>query len=226
MTSRSWLVTGATVHKLDRDWTLLNRVLVNDQVNTGSASGARDLVTAQSGVAYRPVDDDTVNGLARIEYKKDHDTTVVQGTDETSWVFSTHLNIQPRRDWLATARYAARLATERGNQLESRSFTQLLGGRITWDVAPGWDFGVQAYGMWGDGTREGAIGIEVGYQAWKNLWVSVGYNFKGFSAKDLAGDEHTLRGAYVRVRYKFDETLLEGKDNGGSQASAGASQQQ
>lgn len=217
-TSRSWLASGVLVNKLDADWTLLNRVLYNDQVAVGSAGSDHLLVTAQSGLAWRPVQDDRINGLARIEYKRDHDTAIVQGTDESAWILSTHLSVQPRRDWLVNARYAAKWASDRANGVASESFTQLFGARTTWDIGPNWDAGLQAYAMWGNGATESAVGVEVGYMAWKNLWISVGYNLKGFSARDLAGDAHTMKGAYLRVRYKFDETLLDA----GSEAAGGA----
>lgn len=206
--SSSWLLGGALVNKLDRDVTLLNRFLYSDQASNGAGGGNRKIVTAQSGVAVRPNGSDDVNALARIEYKREQDTTVVRGADQSAWILSTHLSMQPQRHWLVNARYAARLARDRSNGLESRSFTQLLGGRVTWDVTERWDVGLQAYSMWGDGTRETAVGLEVGYLAWQNLWVSVGYNFVGFSARDLAGDATTTKGAYVRLRYKFDESLL------------------
>jgi hypothetical protein len=43
--------------------------------------------------------------------------------------------------------------------------------------------------------------------------VAAGYNFKGFSARDLAGDATTQKGAYVRLRFKFDEALFEGSSD-------------
>jgi hypothetical protein len=63
--------------------------------------------------------------------------------------------------------------------------------------------------MWGSGAAETALGLEAGYLVWKNLWLSVGYNAKGFSAPDLASEAVTQRGAYLRLRFKFDENLFE-----------------
>ena len=62
--------------------------------------------------------------------------------------------------------------------------------------------------MWGNGAAKTAVGIEAGYLVWKNLWLSFGYNARGFSAADLAGEANTQRGAYLRLRFKFDESLL------------------
>jgi len=42
----------------------------------------------------------------------------------------------------------------------------------------------------------------------KDLWFSVGYNALGLSDRDLTAGEYTSRGAYMRLRFKFDETGL------------------
>lgn len=214
--SRSQLASGAFVKKLGPEWTLLNRALVHTE-DSKSGSGGRRLVTAQSGAAYRPVDTNKWNALARIEYRDDADSS--QGADaardETSLVLSTHLSVQPTQDWMVRARIAARHAEDRSNGLESTSNTRLVGVRSTWDLGNRWDLGVQLYRLWGDGAAESALGLEVGYMVMQNLWVAVGYNVKGFNAAELAGDNYTQRGAYVRVRYKFDETLADGSDASG-----------
>jgi hypothetical protein len=42
-----------------------------------------------------------------------------------------------------------------------------------------------------------------------NLWASAGYNFFGYKDADLAGADYTAKGPFIRLRYKFDETLIE-----------------
>ena len=208
--SSSWLLTAAVANKLSADWTLLNRALYSVQTNLSAGGGGRDLITAQSGFSYRPVDTDVWNALGRIEYKRNKDSTLGAGLDrdESSWVVSANLNVQPSHHWLLTGRYAAKWARDRSNGFESRSHTQLLGGRSTWDMTDRLDVGLQAYRMWGNGSAESAVGIEVGYLVMKNLWVSVGYNVKGFSTSDLTSNAYTQRGAYLRLRSKFDENLF------------------
>ncbi len=209
-TSRSWLLSGALANKLDERWTLLNRGLYSVQTSAGAAGGERELITAQSGLAFRPAASDVWNALGRIEYKRDQDSTLGPGLsrDESGLILSTHLNVQPSRAWVSSARYAVKWGRERANGISSRSLTQLVGGRSTWDLGERWDIGVQAYRLWGDGAAETAVGVEAGYLAWKNLWLSMGYNIKGFRASDLAGEAYTQRGLYLRLRFKFDENLL------------------
>jgi uncharacterized repeat protein (TIGR01451 family) len=210
ISSRSWLVSAALANKLDENWTLLNRGLYSIQTSIGSGSGERELITAQSGFAYRPTGTNVWNALGRVEYRHDADSTLGAGLnrDQSSWIVSSHINVQPSRAWLMTGRYAARWADDRANSIASSSFTQLIGARSTWDVTDRWDVGAQAYRMWGNNQAEHAVGVEVGYLAVKNLWLSLGYNIKGFNAPELAGEAYTRRGLYVRMRFKFDETLL------------------
>lgn len=206
--SRSRLLTAAVVQKLGAEWTVLHRGLYHTEDSAGG--GARRLVTAQSGAAYRPVDSNRWNALARIEYRDDQDSTLGPGAErsEKALILSTHLNVQPTRDWLLRARLAAKRAQEDANGLSSASLLRLAGLRATWDIASRWDVGLQGFRLWGEGAAESALGLELGYMVTKNLWVSVGYNFRGFDAADLAGEATTRRGAYLRMRYKFDESLL------------------
>lgn len=218
--SRSRLLTAAVVQKLGPEWTLLNRGLYHTE--DGAGGGARRLVTAQAGAAYRPASSNRWNALGRIEYRDDQDSTLGAGTErsEKALILSTHLNVQPTRDWMLRARIAAKRAQEDANGLSSASLLRLGGLRATWDVAPRWDVGLQGYRLWGEGAAESALGLELGYMVMKNLWVSVGYNFRGFDAADLAGEATTQRGAYLRVRYKFDETLLGAEGQAAAPAAA------
>jgi len=60
----------------------------------------------------------------------------------------------------------------------------------------------------GTASRQYGVGLEVGYLIATNLWVSAGYNFFGYKDADLAGSDYTVKGPYVRLRYKFDESVL------------------
>jgi hypothetical protein len=51
-------------------------------------------------------------------------------------------------------------------------------------------------------------GVELGYLAMKNLWVTGGYNFAGIADGTFPGAEHTDQGGFVSLRFKFDERSL------------------
>ena len=209
--SHSWLFTAGMARKLDANWTLLNRALYSQQTEL-AAGGGRELARVQSGFAYRPVDSNVWNALGQIEYKRDFDTTVGPGLslDEQAWILAGNLNVQPSRGWQISARYAAKRAIDWSDSLASRSFTQLAGARSIWDVTARWDAGVQGYRTWGAGATQYAVGVELGYLVWKNLWLSLGCNAKGFDAPDLAGEAYTQRGVYLHLNFKFDESLFGG----------------
>jgi hypothetical protein len=209
--SHTWLVTAGVAHKLDAAWTLLERAMYTQQTDIMDGGG-RELARVQSGVAYRPVDTDVWNALAQLEYLRDYDTTLgpTLTLDEQAWILAGNLNLQPTRGWVVTARYAAEHAIDWSEGVTSASLTQLAGARSTWDVMGRWDAGLQAYRFWGNGTREYAVGPVIGYLAWTNLWVSIGYNVQGFSAPQLAGESYTQRGFYLRFNFKFDESLFAG----------------
>ena len=86
---------------------------------------------------------------------------------------------------------------------------QSAGVRATYDINSKWDTSLHAsllHGA-GDGTQTG-LGAELGYLLANNLWLSGGYNVFGYRANDLVGADHTSRGAYLRLRFKFDENLF------------------
>ncbi len=198
--SHSWLFTAGMARKLDADWTLLNRALYSQQTEL-AAGGGRELARVQSGFAYRPVDSDVWNALGQIEYKRDFDTTLGPGLslDEQAWILAGNLNVQPSRGWQISGRYAAKRGIDWSGGLASHSFTELAGARSLWDVTACWDAGVQGYRMWGDGARQYAVGVELGYLVWKNLRLSLGYNVKGLhAARRVSASELQVRREPVR----------------------------
>ena len=117
----------------------------------------------------------------------------------------------PSRPWWLTGRVAAKWQTDRfADGVKDRFAAQLLSGRLVYDVSENWDLGLLAAAQLGQhGARQSALGVEVGYLVRQNLWLSAGYNRTGFSADaDLAGYDYTQRGAFIRLRFKFDENLF------------------
>ena len=55
-------------------------------------------------------------------------------------------------------------------------------------------------------THNYLTGIYMGYNLFKNYWLSIGYNFQGYSDNDALPD--TLPGVYLKMRYKFDQNSL------------------
>ncbi len=211
-TTALWQLTVA--RKLDRDWTALarNYLLQTDYAARGDVFQNR----FQVGVAYRDTDTNRVNALAKVEFKQERDasnaTTGELRTKAT--VLSTHADYHPSRPWWMTGRVAAKWQTDQFEGGVRDSFrAQLVAGRLVYDVTENWDVGALAAVQLGQaGARQQAFGLEAGYLVRQNLWLSVGFNLTGFRGDaDLTGYEYTQRGAYLRLRFKFDEDLFGAK---------------
>ena len=201
--------------KLNKDWTVLGKNIISLTKNKGSAVGEKWLERFQFGVAYRDTDRDVWNGLARIEHKVERDTTLVdQETKRNVEIFSTHVNYQPRSDLVIGGRFAAKWLNDLSNGKKDKSNAQLIGIRGTYDINNHWDISGYVSTMFSQGAtgRQQGLGIEVGYMLTSNLWLSGGYNFFGFKSDELSGGDYTNQGAFVRMRFKFDEDLFAAKN--------------
>jgi hypothetical protein len=217
----SYLSTLSAARKLSRDWTLLAR---NYLLYTDLAVGNRVQDRVQVGFAWRPTDTNRFNALAKYEYRYERDTsgqpTAAVGTlalpvKRDVHIVSTHADYHPSRPWWMTGRFAAKTVNELIYAgAEDRYTAYLLSGRVVYDITENWDLGVLAAGLFSPQgrSRQTAYGLEVGYLLKTNLWLSVGFNVTGFSDRDLTAAEYTNQGAFIRLRFKFDENLFRGKD--------------
>ena len=204
------LSTMGLAYKIDESWTFLGKnTLAANRANATKAMRVTELL--QSGVAYRALESIGVNGLAKYEYKLERDDGIAD-LKRAVHAVSVNANWQPRRDTVLSARYAAKLATDRSGGLSTRTVTHLVAGRATYEINEDWDIGATAQVLLDRDTRgrQYAAGVEAGYQLQKNMWVSAGYNFMGFKERDLAGADATAKGLFARVRMKFDENTLQG----------------
>lgn len=204
------LSTLGLAYKIDDSWTFLGKnTLAATKSNAANTLRLTELL--QSGVAYRALESIGMTGLAKYEYKLERDDGPAN-LKRAVHAVSVNANWQLRRDTVVSARYAAKLAMDRSSGLSTRTVSHLVGGRVTHEINEDWDIGATAQVLLDRDTRgrQYAAGLEAGYQLKRNMWVSAGYNFMGFAERDLAGADATAKGAYVRMRMKFDENTLQG----------------
>ncbi|MDB5929174.1 MAG: conserved repeat domain protein [Polaromonas sp.] len=221
--SNSYLSSLGVGYKIDTDWSLLARSIISDSKGQGANAGNNRLLSRQQiGVAYRPVNQEEWNALARYEHK----TERVNGTGSalgaasgsvfgsnagqsgtySADIVSAHFNYNPQRGSYLMGRYAGKVSTADDSFLRSTYWAHLLQGRYLLDLSSDWDLGLQAGLLYGKGgALQKTAGVELGYQVAKDLWVSAGYNFVGLKDRDLAAGEYTSEGVYIRLRFKFDE---------------------
>ena len=125
-------------------------------------------------------------------------------------IVSAHMNQQVNTRLALSGRLATKWARDQSLGLFSRYHTELLAARATYNIAPRWDAGVQASALIGAAGRARQLGLgpEVGTLLSENLWLSLGWKVFGFTDRDLTAQDNTQRGVHLRLRYKFDENLL------------------
>lgn len=209
---QSLLFTVGLAARLSNDWTALARNAYTVTRNKGQASGEHVVDRLQAGLAWRDSDSNRWNVLARVEHRVEQDDSQenVRLRAATSLV-SMHGDYQLSRPFLVSGRYAAKWTHDQSNGLSTRYRAQVIGARGTWEFAKRWDVSLVSSALFGDSSasRQYGVGLELGYLAATNLWVSAGFNFTGYRDADLAGADYTAQGPYVRVRYKFDEGLFD-----------------
>lgn len=221
------LLQFLAARKLNRDWTVLARNYLLRTVYDARGDVLQDRF--QIGAAYRDTDTNRVNALARYEYKLEKDESGMDGTGfgsdtgqdirTSAHIISAHADWHPSRPWWLTGRIAAKWQKDSfffadTGRVDDEFRAVLLSGRIVYDITENWDIGVLGSTFRGqDGANKYAFGIEVGRLLRQNLWLSVGYNATGFRGdQDLTGYEYTQQGAFIRLRFKFDEDLFRRDD--------------
>ena len=210
-TQDSLLFTVGLAAKVNNDWTALARNAYSLTKND-TGGGEQVVERMQAGLAYRDNETNKWNGLARVEYRVQNDDTQPGVSLKSSTaILSGHLDYQPVRPFLFTGRYAAKWTTDGSNGLSTKYHAQVVGARANWEFSPKWDVSLVSSAVFGEtaSSRQYGLGLEVGYLLATNLWLSVGYNITGYSDSDLAGADYTARGPFVRLRYKFDESVMQ-----------------
>jgi len=201
--NNNYLVEQGTAYRLDRSLTFLfQENFSREEMGTGGQHTTSR--TSVSG-AYRPVDDDKLDGFLKIEYKYDDNSAATDRLKTSSVIAATEWCMQATRRLQLTAKYAGKLSGDDG----ITSYTQLMGIRMLYDLTERVDVGLE-YRLQ-DTIETGSLlhggSAEVGYRLIKNLWLSLGYSFDRFDT-DLKQDSYWGQGPYFRIRVKADENTL------------------
>lgn len=198
------LSTFGVARKLNDDWTLLAKTVYSYIDN--EVGEDRRQARAQTGVAWRS-SSNFINALGRYEFKREEG--VEAGLDRIVHIVSMHADLQQTARLAYRAQVATKFVEETYYGVDREDGATLVAGRITYDIAKRWDVGLHLRSLFGrSGGAQAGVGAEVGFLVTDNLWLSGGLNYLGFRDDDLVTDEYTTRGAYIRLRFKFDESSL------------------
>ena len=210
VSSTQWLATAGLAYKVAADWTFLGRNALQIQQSKLAAGGSKTLERLQLGMAYRDSTTNRWDVLGRYELKHESDDIAVMPARRTAHIVSTHAAYQAKADVNVSGRYAGKYVLDDSIGISSRYTAHLVSARVDYDFDREWTAGLNTGLLFSAGlrSRQWGLGAELGRVLAKNLWLSVGYNHFGFRDDDLAGEGHTSKGVFLRLRYKFDENLL------------------
>ena len=201
---RNRLVELGLARKLGPDYSLLLKERYTSD-DLGGNGGERIMSRTSVGLAYRPVEMDRLNALAKMEFKREEDTVLTPGIRTDAYIASVEGAYQIGRRLQFMGKYAGKLV----NDDDLDNYSDLLSGRIIYDITDRLDMGAE-YRILNShdlGSMAQGGSLEIGYRVVKNLWVSLGYGFDDFDS-DLTLSNYTGKGPFLRVRFKFNEHLF------------------
>lgn len=196
------LATSGLAFKLNEEWTALARQAYFRSERSGQP-GLRVESRVQLGSAWRSVGRDALFLVEAVREPVD------EGGSRDSGIVSVQYGQEVGEKLRLSTRLAARQSNEKTAGLSTRSHAALAGARAAWEMSSKWSIAAQGQVVAGGGSTSTGLGLEVGYRFADNLWVVVGYNFMEARDPVLAQDDFS-RGLYVRFRYLFDETAMDG----------------
>lgn len=134
-----------------------------------------------------------------------------RGTSRSARIVNNlHANAQLDARTQLGAQLGLRYAHQQFDADDYTSVAVLAGIDARRDLDSRWDVGAQAtvFSTPDAGTQEHSFGLDVGRRFGPRLWVSVGWNFTGFSDSDFSRERYTAQGPFVRFRLHVDEGAL------------------
>ncbi|HUF71004.1 MAG TPA: caspase family protein [Longimicrobiales bacterium] len=191
--------------------------LLGNAVFSTRLDGDRAWSRSRLGIAYRQVDANQWNGLARYEHRYDRSSGAepVAGRSYTAThILAGHLDFQPIAGTTLRGQWTSRFTSERHAGVRTAGSAHLAGGRGTVDLGSRLDVGLigRSLFMEGRATARFGFGGEIGVRLPADLRLAAGYNVFGFRDEVVTSEQYTDHGAYVQLAFRFDEGLWSGRD--------------
>jgi len=156
--------------------------------------------------AYRPNDSQWV-WFDRLNFITDRYSDSSSSENAHKLVNNFHANWIPNRKVQYSFQYGAKYVFDRIDDKDYDGYTDLLGFEARRSLGKKWDIGAQASGMhsWNADTLQYSMGVSVGYLAFENAWLALGYNVIGFNDNEFGAAGYRAEGFYIALRFKFDQ---------------------
>jgi uncharacterized repeat protein (TIGR01451 family) len=124
---------------------------------------------------------------------------------------NTHVNKRWNKTQLS-AQYGLKYVDENIDGTQYSGVIDLIGMQMRHHITLKWDWGLHAQRLFDYELKDSrhSLGASIGVTPQPNTWVSLGYNFSGFSDKDFDGAGYSAHGIYLKLRIKADQDSLSG----------------
>ena len=170
----------------------------------------RRLAEARLGFAWRPLQS-RWSVLGRLDAALDELKSPDLDTRTARLVHNLNLNYKTPENWEWTLHAGLKYVRDRFDSEHFDQLTGVLGVRGRYDLSRRWSLSGQASGLFsglaGDASRTGQLsaGVAVSRSLMRNMWVRLGYNFRGFQDDDFVAADYTRHGFYLQFRMKVDQ---------------------
>ncbi len=201
-------------YALNPDWRFLGTFNMARADNESPSVRAAEFTEAMAGFAWRPVNNERVNALARFQYFEDlgpvgqiTGSGQTQSPKQISTIFTADINYDLTKRLTIGGKYGYRqgkvsLARESDEFVSSNAHLAVI--RADYNVAKKWDLLAEGRALWvsaADDMRLGALGAVYRHLG-NNVKVGVGYSFSDFS-DDLTDQSYTSHGPFINLLGKF-----------------------
>ncbi len=204
-----YLTSNTLEWKVSRNATLFSKISLSESRNTTLDRTEGQFKELVFGGAYRPINFDRLNLLAKYAYLEDEkasgQTDVSDIEEKRSHVFAAEAVYDLTHKWQIMEKVALKQSGEKVKGFDfTRTQTWLWINRLNYNLYRNWQVGAeyrilrqkQARDM-----KQGAL-IEVARYLGKNLQIGVGYNFTAFN-DDLTYLDYTSQGPFIRLSAKI-----------------------
>jgi hypothetical protein len=203
-TDDKWNLLSGFQHRLDATDTLAGRVLHFDQqFRNGDILRSSEL---DFSWARRPLYDGLI-WLNRSRLIYDEQRTAAASLFGHRVINNTHMNFVHADRHQLSFQYSARYVGETIDAARYTGYTDLIAAEYRFDLTERWDIGSRGSSMnsYNSNIRSNAIGVMAGFSPIRDIWISLGYNFRGFYDADFSGAEGRVQGIVLDFRIKFDQ---------------------
>jgi hypothetical protein len=209
-----WLLRNDISYAVNPDWRFVGRFNKAQADNESPSVRAAEFTEAMAGFAYRPVNNEKLNVLARMTYFKDlgpvgqvTGSGQTQSPKQSSTIGVIDLNYDISSKLTLGAKYGYRqgkVSLGRDSDQFVSSNAHLAVVRADYNVAKKWDVLVEGRMLWAtlaDDKRLGALGAVYRHLG-NNVKIGVGYSLSDFS-DDLTDQSYSSHGPFLNLLGKF-----------------------